>query len=68
MTLAQPKKNLTAQQPTFYEQETTDSNGAILDQHGSEIVITENMILEACEELHQEWGSVFRPRNTNKPE
>ena len=65
MRLALPKKDFTAQPPSFYEQKTTDSHGAILDQHGSEIVITENMIIEACEKLHREWGSVFRPRNTN---
>ncbi len=68
MTLAQPKKNLATLQPTMDERKPMNGNGAILDQHGSEVIITENMIIEACEKLHREWGSVFRPRNANKLE
>jgi len=66
MTPTLPKKNLATQQCACHKPETTDSHGAILDEHGNEISITENMIIEACETLHREWGSVFRSRNTTE--
>jgi len=40
--------------------------GAVIDMDDNEHIITEKMILDACDELEKEIDSIYRPKLSNK--